>query len=125
MTGRMDGVTLSMTRVVLEAQELQTAAQRATQLVELQQRETLRVEAENRLRHTRAMAGGAASRRAAAERAVEPVGARPDDSRGMPFRRPPGRAGSRREADAPPVAMTPPPMVGIHPSLGTRLDIRT
>ena len=37
MSGRMDGVTLSMTRAVLDAQEVQVASQRATQLVELQQ----------------------------------------------------------------------------------------
>ena len=62
MSGRMDGVTLSMTRAVLDAQEVQVASQRATQLVELQQRESLRVEADHQLRETRAMWGAGQSR---------------------------------------------------------------
>jgi hypothetical protein len=123
MSGRMDGVTLSMTRAVLDSQEVQVAAQRATQLVELQQRESLRVEAEHQLRETRAMWGAGPSRPSATGRPVEAVerrqDGRPSRNSGTP------RRGTRRDVDTPADVLNSPTALAVHPSLGTRLDIRT
>lgn len=123
MSGRMDGVTLSMTRAVLDAQEVQVSAQRATQLVELQQRESLRIEAARQLRETRAMWGAGRSRPSATGRPVEAIERREDGHAGRgPFT---PRRGTPRGADAPAQVLGSPTALAIHPSLGTRLDIRT
>lgn len=98
MSGRVDGVTLSMTRAILDAQEVQVATQRLTQLTELQARETLRIEAEVHLRQARAMGNAARARQATVGR---PVGS-PED--GPPERRSQGqsRGGAQRDPDATP-----------------------
>jgi len=119
----MDGVTLSMTRAVLDAQEVQVSSQRATQLVELQQRESLRIEAEHQLRETRAMWGAGQSRPSATGRPVEAIERREEERptrRGTVVRR-----GSRRDYDAPADTLASPTAVVAHPLLGTRLDLRT
>jgi len=123
MSGRMDGVTLSMTRAVLDAQEVQVAAQRATQLVELQQRESLRVEAEHQLHETRAMWGSGRARPSATGRPVESVERRTDGRPARSSATP--RRGTRRDADAPADVLGSPTTLAVHPSLGTRLDLRT
>jgi hypothetical protein len=119
----MDGVTLSMTRAVVDAQEAQVASQRATQLVELQRRESLRVETDQQLRETRAMWGAGQTRRAPAGRSVE---ASEEREEGRPRRRGiVNRRGIRRDADTPARSIDSPAAVDVHPLLGTRLDIRT
>jgi hypothetical protein len=123
MSGRMDGVTLSMTRAVLDAQEVQVSSQRATQLVELQQRESLRIEAEHQLRETRAMWGAARSRPSATGRPVEAIERREHGRPGRDAFAP--RRGTRRDADAPADVIASPTSLVAHPSLGTRLDLRT
>lgn len=124
MSGRMDGVTLSMSRAILDAQEVQAAAQRLTQLVELQQRETLRVETEHRLRQTRALWRGGASRGTASGRPVEAAEERTHGEDAPPRPYVPARTGGRRGPDAPPDSLPPLGLAMTHPSLGTRLDVR-
>jgi hypothetical protein len=119
----MDGVTLSMTRAVLDAQEVQVAAQRATQLVELQQRESIRVEAERQLHVPRAMWGTVRLRPAATGVPVEAVERRQERRPARSALAP--RSGMRRDADTPADAFEPTTATVAHPSLGTRLDLRT
>ena len=120
MAARIDALAMSLSRAVLDVQETQAAAMRAVQLVDLQARETVRIDAERRLEQTRAMENSAASRRTGVGVPVNAV----DGEGGAGDQ--PGRRRGRRPAEgaavagAMPVART----VVDDGASGRRVDIR-